>query len=146
MSESAHPHDRSVVVVGSGFGGSVTACRLAEAGYQVTVLGRGRRWTRFPRAPNDPWIYDSRRPEKWNGWVEFHLWRKMAVATGAGVGGGSLIYANVSEVPPEHTFHRGGRKKSTKKWSSRNTTKPGRGPALGTLPAGQPTPRPPPGP
>jgi cholesterol oxidase len=137
MSESSRPHDRSVVIVGSGFGGSVTACRLAEAGYQVTVLERGRRWTRFPRGPNDPWIYDSRNPAKWNGWVEFHLWRKMAVATGAGVGGGSLIYANVSEIPPEHTFERGWPKEITYEVLKPHYDEAGRVLAVAKVPDGQ---------
>ncbi|HEX5726884.1 MAG TPA: GMC oxidoreductase [Longimicrobiaceae bacterium] len=105
--------EKSVVVVGSGFGGCVTACRLAEAGYHVTVLERGREWTRYPRKVNDPWIFDSRKPEKWNGWVEFHIWRKMVVATGAGVGGGSLIYANLSLVAPESNFQQGWPKEIT---------------------------------
>ena len=54
------------IVVGSGFGGSITACRLAEKGMKVLVLERGRRWTPadYPRKPGDPWTYDVRRPRE----------------------------------------------------------------------------------
>ncbi|HVG43365.1 MAG TPA: GMC family oxidoreductase [Longimicrobium sp.] len=106
--------DADVVIVGSGFGGAVTACRLAEHGTSVLVLERGREWD-SPNFPNpaaspypdqdiDDWFYDSRRPHRWNGWIEAHLWGRMSVVTAAGVGGGSLVYANVSAVPPARTF------------------------------------------
>ena len=71
---------------------------------RVLVLERGRRWgpETFPRKAGDPWVWDQARPEKRNGWVDFRLQRGMSVALGAGVGGGSLIYANVqAEAPPE---------------------------------------------
>src|SRR5262245_56254428 len=86
------------IVIGSGFGGAVVACRLAEAGYRVVVLERGRRWepATFPREVDDPWIWDSFHPERRNGWLDFRMFRRMAVAQGAAVGGGSLIYANIS--------------------------------------------------
>src|SRR5215217_3622033 len=85
------------IVVGSGFGGAVTACRLAEAGKRVLILERGRRWTpaEYPRAPGDDWIWDQARPERANGWLDLRWFRRMGVAQGAGVGGGSLIFANV---------------------------------------------------
>jgi cholesterol oxidase len=87
-----------VIVVGSGFGGAVHACRLAEAGLRVLVLERGRRWRpeSFPRGPDDAWIFDVDEPEKQNGWIDLRFLDDMWVAQGAGVGGGSLIYANVS--------------------------------------------------
>jgi cholesterol oxidase len=86
-----------VIVVGSGFGGAVTACRLAEAGASVLVLERGRRWTRadYPRQPADAWLFDHGRPEKHNGWLDLRFYNKMAIAQGAGVGGGSLCYSSV---------------------------------------------------
>ncbi|HEX5726885.1 MAG TPA: GMC oxidoreductase [Longimicrobiaceae bacterium] len=116
--------DYDFVIVGSGFGGSVNALRLAAAGKRVLVLERGRWWrppsdtpinldqfppdaTPYPRTPEDPWYWSPQDPQKYNGWVEFHFWPGMAVATGAGVGGGSLIYANVSTVPPRNTFESG---------------------------------------
>jgi cholesterol oxidase len=97
------------VVIGSGFGGAVTSCRLAEAGLRVLVLERGRRWTpdTFPRKPGDAWVWDQTCPEKRNGWVDFRLQRGVSVAQGAGVGGGSLIYANVLVEAPRALFDEG---------------------------------------
>lgn len=96
--------DYDAVVVGSGFGGAVNACRLAEHGHHVLVLERGRRWTpeSYPRGPEDAWLWDRDEPEKQNGWIDLHMFGDMAVAAGAGVGGGSLIYASVFvEAKPE---------------------------------------------
>ena len=86
-----------VIVVGSGFGGSVVACRLAQRGVRVLVLERGRWWhpADYPRSARDPWIWDQRQPERYSGWIDLRWFGRMAVAQGAGVGGGSLIYANV---------------------------------------------------
>ena len=84
------------IVIGSGFGGAVTACRLAEKGAKILILERGRRWETkdYPRDLNDAWLYDPNEPQKRNGWIDFRFFNDMAVAMGAGVGGGSLIYAN----------------------------------------------------
>ena len=97
------------IVIGSGFGGAVTACRLAEAGYRVLVLERGRRWAAadFPREPGDAWRWDDGHPERENGWIDFRIFRSMAVAQGAAVGGGSLIYANISIEATPDTFEAG---------------------------------------
>jgi len=98
-----------VIVIGSGLGGAITSCRLAEKNQKVLVLERGRRWkpTEFPRAPGDPWIYDHSQPQLFNGWLDFRFLSKMMVAQGAGVGGGSLIYANISKEPPASVFDAG---------------------------------------
>lgn len=94
-------HDNNIdfdaVVIGSGFGGSVTACRLAEKGMSVCILERGRHWKPqdYPRAPDDAWWWSHDEPAKSNGWLDMRLYSDMAVAQGCGVGGGSLIYANV---------------------------------------------------
>jgi cholesterol oxidase len=100
-------HD--VIVIGSGFGGAVTACRLAEAGLKVLVLERGRRWavTDYPRAPEDAWIWDQDSPERHNGWIDLRVMDDMSVAQGAGVGGGSLIYANISVEAQPRAFATG---------------------------------------
>lgn len=98
-----------VIIIGSGFGGSVAACRLAQANMKVLVLERGRRWgpTTFPRVPEDPWIWSHEDPVKQNGWLEFRVFRGMTVAMGAGVGGGSLVYANISCEAPQNAFDDG---------------------------------------
>jgi cholesterol oxidase len=101
--------DHDTIIIGSGFGGSVTACRLAEAGARVLVLERGRRWNSktYPRKPGDAWWWDPERPEAHNGWIDLRVFRHMAVAQGAAVGGGSLIYANISTEPHPDVFNRG---------------------------------------
>jgi cholesterol oxidase len=85
------------IVVGSGFGGAITACRLADKGMRVLVLERGRRWSPkdYPRAAGDPWLFSDRHPEKQNGWLDLRFFKHMIVAQAAGVGGGSLAYSSV---------------------------------------------------
>lgn len=97
------------IVIGSGFGGSIVACRLAEKGLEVLVLERGRRWTPadYPRKPGDPWVYDARHPEKRNGWLDLRFFRHMMVAQAAGVGGGSLAYSSVHLEAHPALFDRG---------------------------------------
>jgi cholesterol oxidase len=97
------------IVIGSGFGGAVTACRLAEAGYSVLVLERGRRWepSTFPRKPGDPWLWDHAHPELAHGWFDLRVFPNMIVAQGAGVGGGSLVYANILADAKPDTFETG---------------------------------------
>ncbi len=101
--------DFDAIIIGSGFGGSVTACRLAEAGYRVAVLERGRRWdaTTYPSVTGKGWFWDQANPRRDNGWLDLRVFEHMAVAQGAGVGGGSLIYANISAVPPASVFAAG---------------------------------------
>lgn len=99
-----------VVVIGSGFGGAVSACRLAQAGQRVLVLERGRRWdyNKLPRHANDKsWRWDYRQPEQSNGWLDLRLFSKIGVAQGAAVGGGSQIYANISVEAPPAAFEHG---------------------------------------
>lgn len=97
------------VIVGSGFGGAVAACRLAQAGERVLVLERGRRWDEatYPSVTGRNWTFDVDEPERQNGWMDIRWFKDMAVVQGAGVGGGSLIYANVSVAPPPATFETG---------------------------------------
>jgi cholesterol oxidase len=87
-----------VIVIGSGFGGAITARRLAEKGMRVLVLERGRRWdpVTYPRKPGDAWIFSQSKPERHNGWLDLRFFKHMTVAQAAGVGGGSLTYSSVA--------------------------------------------------
>jgi cholesterol oxidase len=101
--------DFDVVVIGSGFGGAVCSARLAEAGYRVLVLERGRRWRveDYPRNHGDPWTWDEDCPEQKHGWFDFRVFPRMTVVQGAGVGGGSLVYANISVEAKPDSFAQG---------------------------------------
>ncbi|MEU9441900.1 GMC family oxidoreductase [Streptomyces sp. NPDC048304] len=99
-------YDYDVIVVGSGFGGSVSALRLTEKGYRVGVLEAGRRFTR-DSLPKNSWDLKN---YLWApklgmfGIQRIHLLGNVMVLAGAGVGGGSLNYANTLYVPPKAFF------------------------------------------
>jgi cholesterol oxidase len=92
-----------VVVVGSGFGGSVSALRLAEKGYRVLVLEAGRRFAddEFARTSWDlrRWLWAPRLG--CFGIQRIHRLPDVTILAGAGVGGGSLVYANTLYRPDE---------------------------------------------
>jgi cholesterol oxidase len=102
--EPARHYD--VLVVGSGFGGSVTALRLTEKGYRVGVLEAGRRFA------DDEFAATSWRIRRFlwaprlglYGIQRIHLLPDAVILAGAGVGGGSLVYANTLYVPPPEFF------------------------------------------
>ncbi|MER6122349.1 GMC family oxidoreductase [Streptomyces sp. NPDC001795] len=99
-------YDYDVIVVGSGFGGSVTALRLTEKGYRVGVLEAGRRFTRdsLPKNSWDLKNYLWAPALGMYGIQRIHLLGNVMVLAGAGVGGGSLNYANTLYVPPKAFF------------------------------------------
>ena len=98
--------DFDVVVIGSGFGGSVAALRLTEKNYKVAILEAGKRFNDkdFPKT--------SWRLRKFlfmprlglNGIQRIHVLPDVLVLAGAGVGGGSLVYANTLYKPPASYF------------------------------------------
>ncbi|MDT0308522.1 GMC family oxidoreductase [Streptomyces sp. DSM 44917] len=98
--------DYDVLVVGSGFGGSVSALRLTEKGYRVGVLEAGRRFARheLPRSSWDIRNYLWAPRLGLYGIQRIHLLRNVMILAGAGVGGGSLNYANTLYVPPPAFF------------------------------------------
>ena len=94
------------VIIGSGFGGSVSAMRLTEKGYSVLVLEKGKRYRDqdFARTNLAFWKYLWLPLVRAYGILQIDLLKGVMVLHGVGVGGGSLGYANVLEVPTEQTF------------------------------------------
>lgn len=98
--------DYDVVVIGSGFGGSVAALRLSEKGYRVAVLEQGRQF-RDEELPQTSWRL---RRYLWVpalrcfGILRLTLLRNVMIASGTGVGGGSLVYANTLYEPLDDFF------------------------------------------
>lgn len=104
----ADAFDADWIVVGSGFGGSVAALRLAEKGYRVLVLETGRRWHDIDFVRSG-W---NLRRMFWAprlglvGPLRVSMFKDIFIASGAGVGGGSLVYANtLYRAKPEFFAH-----------------------------------------
>ena len=94
------------VIIGSGFGGSVSAMRLTEKGYSVLVLEKGKRFEDqdFAKSNWQFWKYLWLPGLRAHGILQISILKGAMILHGAGVGGGSLGYANVLEVPSEATF------------------------------------------
>lgn len=94
------------VIIGSGFGGSVSAMRLTEKGYSVLVLEKGKRFEDkdFAKTNWQFWKYVWIPALRAHGILQISILKGVMVLHGAGVGGGSLGYANVLEVPTDETF------------------------------------------
>lgn len=96
MKDSDQAFDYDWIIVGSGFGGSVSALRLAEKGYKVAVLERGRRFR------DDGFAKSTWDLRNWlwmpvlglRGIFRLTPFKDVFIASGSGVGGGSLVYAN----------------------------------------------------
>ena len=94
------------IIIGSGFGGSVSALRLAEKGYKVLVVEKGK-WYKaedFPKTNwNLPkWLWMPRL--RFFGIMKMSYLRHVSIISGVGVGGGSLVYANTLPVPKNRFF------------------------------------------
>lgn len=102
-------YDYDYLIIGSGFGGSVSACRLTEKGYSVAVMEMGRRWEAKDFAKNNwntrRWIW--RPGMKLFGYFNMRFFRHVTIICGNAVGGGSITYANTLLVPPEHIWDEG---------------------------------------
>lgn len=94
------------VIIGSGFGGSVSAMRLAEKGYMVLVLEQGKRYDDddFATTNWQVWKYLWAPALRCFGILQISILKDVMILHGRGVGGGSLGYANVLEVPPDDIF------------------------------------------
>ncbi|HLG17614.1 MAG TPA: GMC family oxidoreductase [Blastocatellia bacterium] len=92
------------VVIGSGFGGAITACRIAEAGHSVCILERGKRWPKekFPRTTGQ--VAHAFWNERDYGFIDYDVFRNIDVIRASGVGGGSLVYFNVHLWAPKEIF------------------------------------------
>ncbi len=98
--------DYDVAIIGSGFGGSVSALRLTEKGYKVLVIEAGRRFedADFPKTSWRTKQFLFAPALGCYGIQRIHLLPDAVILAGAGVGGGSLVYANTLYVPPEPFF------------------------------------------
>ncbi len=109
MAAEQQKFDHDYVVIGSGFGGSVSALRLSEKGYRVLVLEKGKRLTEkdFPKRNWNlrKWLWLP--TFRFFGFFRITLFRHLTVLSGVGVGGGSLVYANALQVPPKEFFRSG---------------------------------------
>ena len=97
------------IIIGSGFGGSVSALRLAEKGYSVLVIEKGK-WYKAKDFPKTNW--NLRKwiwlpTFKFFGIMKMTYYRHLAILSGVGVGGGSLVYANTLPKPKSKFFESG---------------------------------------
>lgn len=123
MSAPTHPSEPvDVLIIGSGFGGAVTALRLAQAGISSVMLERGKRWPLTPAqdtfssltSPDgrSAWLSDvallgAPKPiDRFVGVLELTVGDGIAAFSGSGVGGGSLVYAGALVQPPRSLFRR----------------------------------------
>ncbi|MBP7282261.1 MAG: GMC family oxidoreductase [Leptospiraceae bacterium] len=99
-------YDYDYIVVGSGFGGSVSAMRLSQKGYKVAVIESGKRWKSedFPKTSFSLSKYVWLPKIFCYGIQRINLLNDVMILSGAGVGGGSLVYANTLYVPPKPFF------------------------------------------
>jgi len=92
------------IIIGSGFGGSVSALRLSQKGYSVLIIEKGK-WYKAKDFPKTNWNF-----KKWLwmphlrffGIMKLSIFRHIAIISGTGVGGGSLVYANTLPTPKKH--------------------------------------------
>jgi cholesterol oxidase len=101
MARARGDHDFDWLVVGSGFGGSVAAHRLTEKGYSVGVIEAGKRFAdhEFPRSTWDIRRYFFAPRLGLRGIFRLSIFKDVTIISGAGVGGGSLGYANTLYRP-----------------------------------------------
>ena len=101
MATDQQKYDFDYIIIGSGFGGSVSALRLSEKGYKVLVIEKGK-WFSSNDFAKTNW---NLKRWLWIPLVKFHgifkitFYRHVGILSGVGVGGGSLVYANTLQIP-----------------------------------------------
>lgn len=95
------------IIIGSGFGGSVSAMRLAEKGYTVLVIEKGKRFkpADFPKSDWNLKKFLWMPVLKWFGFQKLTFFRQVTILSGVGVGGGSIVYGNTHMFPPDTFFN-----------------------------------------
>jgi cholesterol oxidase len=109
MKPNSEQFDFDFIIVGSGFGGSVSALRLVEKGYRVAVMEMGRRWTP-ENLPKTSW-----QMHRWfwrpgialRGFFNMRFFRHVTILHGCAVGGGSITYACTMLRPPDKVWENG---------------------------------------
>jgi len=103
------PSNYDFIIIGSGFGGSVSALRLTEKGYRVLLLEKGRRFDKrdFPTSNWDirRWLWQPALGLR--GIFQMSFLPHVTILHGVGVGGGSLVYANTLPLPKDDFFQKG---------------------------------------
>jgi cholesterol oxidase len=101
--------DFDFIVIGSGFGGSVSALRLAEKGYRVAIIEMGRRWAplSFPRSGWSIHRWFWRPKLGLRGFFNMRFFRHATIFHGCAVGGGSITYAGTLLSPPDKVWKAG---------------------------------------
>ncbi len=114
--EMAEEYD--YIIIGSGFGGSVSAMRLSEKGYKVLVIEKGKRFTEkdFPKSDWNLKKFLWLPLLRFFGFQKLTFFRQITILSGVGVGGGSLVYANTHMIPKDDFF-------KNKVWSHLNDWK-----------------------
>ena len=109
MAAGNNQFDFDFIVIGSGFGGSVSAHRLVEKGYRVAVMEMGRRWTpdTLPRTSWSIHRYFWRPKLGLRGFFNMRFFRHVTIFHGCAVGGGSITYASTLLPPPEKVWGAG---------------------------------------
>lgn len=106
----AHNFEYDYVIIGSGFGGSVSALRLSEKGYKVLVIEKGKWFNKADDFPKTNW---NLRKWLWmptlglQGLFKITFYQHVGILSGVAVGGGSVVYANTLPVPKDEFFNSG---------------------------------------
>jgi cholesterol oxidase len=109
MADVTRQYDYDFIVIGSGFGGSVSTLRLTEKGYRVAVIEMGRRWTPENLPPTSwylhRWFWEPALALR--GFFRMRYFRHVTILHGCAVGGGSITYASTLLRPPDKVWSRG---------------------------------------